>query len=174
MAAASNTRLCLGTIAGVQGVRGEVRIRTFTEVPNDIASYGVLKDETGARSFEIIAVRPHKDTMVVARLAGIENREEAAALKGVDLFIDRDHLPEQTEEDVWYYSDLIGLMGVGQDGTVLGEVVAVQNFGAGDLLEVRLMNSSQTVLIPFTEEVVPNVDIPAGEVTIIAPEGLLD
>lgn len=174
MTAASNTRLCLGTITGVQGVRGEVRIRTFTQVPEYIASYGVLKDETGTRSFEITAVRFHKDTMVVARLAGVENREEAAALKGVDLFIDRDRLPEQAEEDVWYYSDLIGLTGVDQDGTVLGEVVAVQNFGAGDLLEIRLMKSSQTVLIPFTEEVVPRVDIPAGEVTINPPEGLLD
>lgn len=174
MAAASNPRLCLGTITGGQGVRGEVRIRTFTEVPEDIAAYGVLKDKTGARSFEITAVRRHKDTVVVARLTGVKNREEAEALKGVELFVDRDRLPDQDEADIWYHSDLVGLKGVNQEGTVLGEVVGVQNFGAGDLLEVRLAGSSKTVLIPFTETVVPEVDIAAGEILIVPPEGLLD
>ena len=174
MASARKTRVCLGTILGAQGVRGEVRIQTFTEVPEHVAAYGVLEDEAGARTFEISAVKPHKDAVVIAQLIGIGDRNAAEALKGVELFVDRDCLPEEDEEDVWYHSDLVGLKGVNQDGTVLGEVVAVQNFGAGDLLEIRLAGSSKTVLIPFVETIVPNVDIAAGEVLIVPPEGLLD
>ncbi len=167
-------RVCLGTIAGAQGVGGEVRIRTFTEVPEDIAAYGALEDEAGTRSFEITAVRPHKGAAVIARLSGVSDRDAAEALNGVDLFIGRDRLPDRAEEDVWYHADLVGLTGVGEDGTLLGEIVAVQNFGAGDLLEIRPPGSSETLLIPFTEAAVPKVDIAAGTVTIAPPEGLLD
>ncbi|MGI9386263.1 MAG: ribosome maturation factor RimM, partial [Methyloligellaceae bacterium] len=171
MAALENSRICLGCIADAQGVRGAVRIQTFTETPEDIAAYGVLEDKAGARSFEIVTVRRHKGTVVIATLAGIDDRTAAEALKGTELYVGRDCLPEQDEDDVWYYADLVGLTAIEQDKTVLGEVVAVQNFGSGDLLEVRLTDSSKTVLIPFTEAVVPTVDIAAGKVLIVPPEG---
>lgn len=158
----------LGRIGAAQGLRGELRITTFTESPDNIAAYGPLRDAKG-RSFEIETLRGLKGTQVVVRLAGVDDRTAAEALNGVELFIDKALLPA-TDEDEWYFEDLIGLKAVAPDGSEIGEIASVQNFGAGDLLEIRLSGSQGTVFLPFTEAAVPEVDIKAGRLTVIMPE----
>jgi 16S rRNA processing protein RimM len=158
----------LGRIGAAQGLRGEVRIATFTESPENIAVYGPLVDTKG-RSFTIEALRPLKDALVVARLAGVNDRSAAEALSGVELYVEKARLPEP-DADEWYYDDLIGLKAIAPDGAQIGEIAAVQNFGAGDLLELRLAENRRTVFVPFTEAAVPEVDISAGRVIVVMPE----
>ena len=134
--ARDGSRLCLGAIAGAHGVRGDVRLKSFTENPLDIAAYGPLMSEDGTRRFEIVKLRAAKDH-VVATVDSIASREEAMALKGTRLYVDRDRLPAP-DEDNWYHADLIGLEARREDGTRLGEVTAVYDYGAGDLLEIAL------------------------------------
>ena len=172
MAALDDARVCLGAIAGAHGVRGDVRIKSFTEDPLDIAAYGPLESEDRTRRFEISNLRPGKD-YVVATMSGVASREDALALKGTRLYVDRDRLPEP-EEDTWYHADLIGLKARREDGSVLGRITAVQDYGAGDLLEIALEEGGASVLIPFSSEAVPEVDITGGTVTVVPPEGLLD
>ena len=159
----------LGRIGAAQGLRGEVRIATFTESPENIAAYGPLVD-AGGRSFTIESVRPLKGAVVVARLAGVGDRTAAEALNGVELHVEKTRLPPPDDNE-WYYDDLIGLKAVAPDGTEIGEIGAVQNFGAGDLLEIRLAGvGGQMVFVPFTEAAVPVVDIKAARVVVIMPE----
>lgn len=161
----------LGVIVGVHGVRGLVRVKSFTEVPDDIVAYGPLKDATG-KSYELEVTGRAKGVLLV-RIAGIRDRNEAEALKGTELQIERDRLPE-ADEDEFYHADLIGLRAETVSGDGLGQVVAVQNFGAGDLLEIRLDGSRKTVLVPFDGEVVPEVDLDAGRLVVDPPVGLLE
>lgn len=165
-------RICLGKITDAHGIRGEIRIRTYTEAPEDIGAYGPLEDEAGERRFSFSKMRLVKGG-VVARLDGIKDRAQAETLKGTLLFVDRTKLPEQ-DDGVWYHTDLIGLAAIDPNGAALGEVVSVQNYGAGDLLEIRPVDGSATLLVPFTEDVVPNVDIAGGSLSINPPEGLLE
>jgi 16S rRNA processing protein RimM len=158
----------LGRIAGAHGIRGEVLIKSFTAAPEDIGAYGALGTKDGSRAFEITGARATPKG-VVARLQGIVDRNAAEALKGIDLYIARDRLPP-TSDDEFYYADLVGMTAVGSDGATLGEIVAVQNFGAGDLLEVRLTAGGRTELFPFTDDVVPEVDIAARRVTVVPPK----
>src|SRR5204863_4373102 len=141
--------ILLGRIAGAHGIRGEVIIHAFTEPPENIAAYGPLSDEAGARTFEI-AIAHVTAQGVVARLAGVSDRTAAEALKGVALYVDRDRLPAAAEGE-YYHADLIGMAAVDPAGQRIGEIVAVQNFGAGDLLEIRLAGRGRTELIPFTD-----------------------
>ena len=171
-ASRDDTAVCLGAIAGAHGVRGDVRIKTFTEDPLDIAAYGPVRTEDG-RTFTFGAIREAKGG-VVASLEGVKDRDEADALKGTRLYVDRDRLGEPEEDDTWYHADLIGLEVRLEDGTKLGEVAAIHDFGAGDLVDVRLEGSRKTVLLPFTAEVVPKVDIAAGVITVVPPDGLFD
>ncbi len=173
MAHSGDTRLCLGAIAGAHGVRGDVRLKTFTEDPLGIAAYGPLSSEDGKRRFEIRKLREAKDH-VVATVTGIKSREEAIALKGTRLYVDRDKLPDVDEDDTWYHADLIGLEARLENGSVLGKIQAVQDYGAGDLLEIALAAGGTPTLLPFTMETVPQVDIKAGFVVIVPPEGLID
>ena len=166
-------RVCLGEITGAHGVKGDVKIRTFTEVPADVSAYGTLQDEAGTRRFTILNVRANKGG-VVARLDGVGTREAAQALKGTGLWIDRSTLPEDPGDDSYYHADLIGLVAINADGAALGQVVAVQNFGAGDLLELRPATGGKTVLVPFTEEIVPELEIEAGWMIMLPPEGLFE
>jgi 16S rRNA processing protein RimM len=159
-------RILLGRIAGAHGIRGEVLIRTFTERPEDIAAYGAL-DDGGGRSFRVETARATPKG-VVARLAGIADRTAAEALKGTELWVDRASLPAP-EAGAFYHADLIGLAAVDPEGRALGEIVAVYNFGAGDLLEVRLAASGKTELIPFTEAFVPEIDVPAHRAVVALP-----
>jgi 16S rRNA processing protein RimM len=169
----SAKRVCLGRAVGARGLKGEVRIKTFTEEPLAIGNYGPLQDEAGKRSFEISTVKAAKDG-VVARMKGISSREEADALKGVEFYVDRARLPEQGDDSTFYYDELIGLVAIDDNGSALGQVVAVQNFGAGDLLEVRPATGGATVLVPFTKEIVPDIDREAGWLLMLPPEGIFE
>ena len=168
MAAPSGAkRILLGRIAGAHGIRGEVIIHAYTEPPENIAAYGPLSDEAGARMFEI-AIAHVTAKGVVARLAGVGDRSAAEALRGVDLYVDRDRLPPAVEGE-YYHADLIGMAAVDSAGQRIGEIVAVQNFGAGDLLEIRLAGRGRTELIPFTDAAVPEVDVAAKRVIVVLP-----
>lgn len=166
-------RLLLGHITGAHGVRGEVRIRTYTQAPKAIGAYGPLQDEAGARRFTITDLRVAKDG-VVARINGVGDRDSAEALKGTPLYVERAVLPDEGGEDEFYQADLVGLVAVSTDGAALGQIVAVQNFGAGDLLEIRPATGGDTFLIPFTRDIVPDIDLEAGWLLLEPPEGLLE
>jgi len=168
-----DARVCLGHITGAHGVKGEVRIRTHTQDPEAIAAYGPLEDEAGTRRFTLTSARAAKEG-AVARIEGIESRDDAQALKGTSLHVARTALPEETEENNWYHADLVGLVAINADGAALGQVVAVQNYGAGDLLEIRPATGGTTVLVPFTAAIVPEVDIQAGWMLMLPPEGLFE
>ena len=158
-------RLCLGVIAGAHGVRGEVRIKTFTETPEAIGAYGPLQDEAGSRAFEITRVRAAKGG-VVAALKGVSDRNDAEALKGTRLYVSRTQLPEPDEEE-FYHADLIGMSACTADGTELGKVKAIHNFGAGDVLEIA---GEEPLFIPFTRQAVPSVDLENRNIHVTPPE----
>jgi 16S rRNA processing protein RimM len=164
-------RICVGIITGAQGVRGAVRIKSFTAAPEDVAAYGAVADEAEKRSFALHIVGKAKG-VVVAKIAGIEDRDAAEALKGVRLYVARSALPEPEAEE-YYHADLIGLRAEQVDGALFGRVRAVHEYGAGDSLEVERPEGG-TVLVPFTRAAVPVVDIAGGRVVIDPPEGLLD
>jgi 16S rRNA processing protein RimM len=161
-------RVLLGRIADAHGIRGEVLIHSYAAVPEDIGAYGPLSDAAGARSFQIESARATAKG-VVARLEGVGDRNAAEALKGVELYVDRDRLPAAAEDE-FYHADLIGLDAVDADGKPIGRIVAVQNFGAGDLIEVRLTGSGRTELVAFTETTVPSIDMSAGRVVVVPPQ----
>ena len=148
MAETAKSRILLGRIAGAHGIRGEVVIHAYTASPEDIGAYGQLTDASGARSFQIEIVR--------------------VTPKGVELYVDRDRLPAAAEGE-FYHADLIGLAAVDPAGQAIGEIVGVQNYGAGDLLEIRLAGSAKTELVPFTDACVPEVDVRAKRAVIVLP-----
>ena len=164
-------RVLLGEIGAAQGLKGEVRLRSYTQDPEAIARYGALEDEQG-RAIEIERVRVTPKALI-ARIKGVTTREGAEALTHTKLYIDRARLPER-EEDEWYHSDLIGLAAVNQAGESIGTVVAVHNFGAGDLIEIQPATGGATVLVPFTRDTVPEVDVEGGRLTLAPPEGLFE
>ncbi len=163
-------RVCVGAIAGAFGVRGEVRLKSFCALPEDIAAYGPLWSEDGARHFEVMVTGQVKNGLS-ARLSGVATKEQADALRGVRLYAPRDALPN-LPDDEYYHADLIGLEVTDTGGAVLGRVKAVLNHGAGDLLEVQGPGLTTTVLVPFTLEIVPTVDLAAGRIVADPPEGL--
>ena len=167
---AGGARICVGQIGAAHGVRGEVRVRSFTADPQAIVDYGPLEAEDG-RVFRFEELRPVKDHFV-ARLAGVGDREAARALANTKLYVPRERLPEPEGPDEFYHADLIGLAAVDPAGTALGTVVAVHNFGAGDLIEVRPVAGGKTQLLPFDEATVPSVDIAAGRIVVVAPEDM--
>ncbi len=168
---AARGRVCLGAIAGAYGVRGAVRIKSFTAEPKDIAAYGPLSDESGERVFEIKVTGMSK-SQVLAEIEGIAGREAAEALKGVRLFAARERLPAPEAEE-FYHNDLVGLAVELADGARLGTVVAVHDFGAGDVIEIG-REGEAAVLAPFTHAVVPVVDIANRRLVIDPPPGLLE
>jgi 16S rRNA processing protein RimM len=156
----------LGHIGAAHGIRGDVLIRTFTADPASIAAYGPLTDAGGQRSFNVKIVRV-TDKGVVARIAGVTDRNGAEVLRGIELYVARDRLPKTAAAE-YYHADLIGLDAVLTDGTPFGRVVAVQNFGAGDLLEIERANA-ESEFIPFTNAHAPDVDLVSRRVTIVPP-----
>lgn len=158
----------LGRFGAPHGVRGEVRLQSYTSDPLAIASYGVLADRSGAKSFELLSVRPQGKDMLVAKVAGVDDRKGAEALNGVELYLPREKLPAP-EESEFYIADLIGLRTESSDGTLIGHIVAVRNFGAGDVLEVAPAAGGETLMFPFTRAVVPTVDLSVGCVVIEPP-----
>lgn len=169
MASTTGTRrIVLGRIVGPHGVRGEVLIRSYAAPPEGIGAYGPLQDAAGARRFEIKGARATQKGLV-ARIAGVEDRTQAEALRGVDLYIDRSRLPAPAEGE-YYHADLAGLAAVDAAGAPVGEVVGVLDFGAGPILEIRLADRATTELVPFTEASVPQVDLAGGRVVVVFPD----
>ena len=166
--AGGEDRVCLGAITGAYGVRGEVRVKSFCAEPTAIADYGPLASEDGSRSFALTLSRPVKGGFA-ARLSGVASKEDADALKGTRLYVDRARLPD-LPEDEFYHSDLIGLRAFDPGGALLGRIRAVQDFGAGDILEIAPEAGGETLLIPFTRDHVPTVDLAAGRVVVDPPQ----
>jgi 16S rRNA processing protein RimM len=148
-------RVCVGAVRGSFGVRGEVRLASFTAEPGAIGGYGELEAEDGSRLFSIESLRPIKGGFA-ARMAGVACREEAAALRGTKLFVARDRLPEPGNDE-YYWTDLAGSEAFDRDGTRIGRVAGVHNFGAGDLLEIALDDGGANEYVPFTHQDVPEV-----------------
>ena len=158
--------ICIARIGAPHGVRGAVKLWTFTEDPLAVRAYGPLLTKDGARSFEIASAREAKGHLV-ATLKGVASREDAERLNGIELYIARDKLPA-TGENEYYHADLIGLAAVTSANEPLGRVAAIHNFGAGDIIEIAPPHGA-TLLLPFTNAVVPSVDLAAGHVVIEMP-----
>jgi len=157
----------LGRFGAPHGVRGEIRLQSFTADPLAIARYDGLTDKSAARIFRLRSVRPQGKDMLVAKVEGVEDRAAAEALNGVDLFLPRDKLPAPEEEE-FYIADLVGLRAETTDGAEIGTIVAVRNFGAGDILEIAPGAGGETLMVPFTKAVVPTVDL-SGRVVLEPP-----
>jgi 16S rRNA processing protein RimM len=160
------SQICVARIGAAHGVRGAVKLWTFTEDPLAVKRYGPLQTKDGTRQFEVTEVREAKGHLV-GTLKGIATREEAERLNGVELYVAREKLPD-TGEDEYYHADLIGLTAVTPSNEPLGRVIAVHNFGAGDIIEIA-PPSGATMLLPFTNAVVPSVDLAGGRVVIELP-----
>ena len=165
---ASPKQLLMGRIGAAHGISGEVRIQSFTEEPLALASYGPLATNRPGLTIEIESARATTNVLV-ARLKGVRDRTGAESLNGVELYVDRDKLPPAENDDDFYHADLIGLEARFGDGTVVGKVTAIPNFGASDLLEVRDERTGDTYLYPFTKAVVPTVRIAEGYLVIETP-----
>jgi 16S rRNA processing protein RimM len=162
----SKDRVLLGVVAAPHGVRGLVRIKSYTEDPMAVAAYGPLSDETGKRAYRVEALSAARGA-VLARIEGVADRTAAEALRGLRLYVERERLPGTGERE-WYEADLIGLSAVGRDGRDWGKVIAFHDFGAGSVMEV-----SGGVMLPFTDEAVPEIDVAGGKVVVEPPAGLL-
>ncbi len=167
--------MLVGEIGAAQGLKGEVRLRSYTQTPADIATYGSLQDETGAREIEIERVRITPKA-IVARIKGVTTREGAEALNRTKLYASRAKLrpAEKAKDGEWYVADLVGLAAVNADGAELGAIVGVHNFGASDIVEIAPVSGEATFLVAFTEATVPEVDIANGRITVVLPEELED
>lgn len=155
--------ICLGIVTGTHGVRGAVRVKTFTDDPLSLGNFGALRDASGKRRYVVRDIQPDKSGARLM-LDHITTREQAEALKGEMLCVPRDTLPVLDDTDDFYHTDLIGLTAQAPDGAALGTVRAVHDFGAGDLLDI------DGVFVPFTRDCVPRIDLEAGHVTIIMPQ----
>lgn len=167
--------ILIGAIAGARGLKGEVRIKSFAASPDAFAAYDPIQDEAGERTFKVRVTGKGSGKslgMIFARIEGVTDRTAAEKLKGTRLYVPRDALP-QTEEDEFYYTDLIGLKAERVGGERLGEIRAVEDFGAGAVLEI-VGGEYGVIMAPFTRLVVPEVDIKGGRVVIDPPHGLLE
>jgi len=162
----TENKILLAQIGGPHGIKGEVRVKPFGE-PDMLNQYGKLETKDG-KKFKIKRMRPQKNMMVV-KFEGVNTREEAEALNRVELFIDRAKLPELEEDDEFYIEDLIGMDVLDENGEAIGSVLAVPNFGAGDMIEVKPTNSSSTYFLPFTKEVVPELNFEKHSLTVMPP-----
>ena len=162
----SKNRVLLGVVAAPHGVRGLVRIKSYTEDPMAVGIYGPLSDESGRKEYRVEALSAARGA-VLARIEGVADRTAAEALRGLRLYVERERLPGTGERE-WYEVDLIGLSAVGRDGRDWGKVIAFHDFGAGSVMEL-----SGGVMLPFTDEAVPEIDVTGGKVVIEPPAGLL-
>jgi 16S rRNA processing protein RimM len=162
----SRDRVLLGVVAAPHGIRGLVRIKSFTEDPMSLGAYGPLSDESGRKEYRVEPLSAARGA-VLARIEGVADRTAAEALRGLRLYVGRAALPATGERE-WYEADLIGLAAVGKDGRDWGKVIAFHDFGAGSMMEV-----SGGAMLPFTDAVVPEIDVPGGKVVVDPPAGLL-
>jgi 16S rRNA processing protein RimM len=161
-------RVCIAQIGAAHGVRGEVRLKAFTEDPMSVARYGPLWSEDGRQHFEIETARRAKDVLIV-RLKGVADRDAAGRLTNLRLYVPRERLPKP-DEDEFYHADLIGLAAQTADGVAFGLVKAVHNFGAGDVLEIEPAGGGTTLMLPFSGAAVPVVDVAGGRIVVVPPE----
>src|SRR5579871_3185228 len=162
----SKDRVLLGVVAAPHGVRGLVRIKSYTEDPMAVGTYGPLSDESGRKEYRVEALSAARGA-VLARIDGVADRTAAEALRGLRLYVGRERLPETSERE-WYEADLVGLNAIGRDGKDWGKVIAFHDFGAGSVMEL-----SGGVMLPFTDEAVPEIDVEGGKVLVEPPAGLL-
>ena len=161
-----DTRICIAKIGAAHGVRGEVRLWSYTQDPLAVTRYGALETKDGARKLEVASARVAKDHLV-ARLKGVESRDDAEALTNIELYVPRERLPA-TADDEFYHADLIGLTAITTEGTTIGRVIDVHNFGAGDILEIKPV-SGEHLLLPFTDTTVPKIDMQARVLVVVPP-----
>jgi 16S rRNA processing protein RimM len=161
-----DARVCVAQIGAAHGLKGKVRLRSFTQEPDDFAKYGPLETEDATRKLKIEETRFAKDHFV-AKFEGIDDRNAAEALRNVNLYVAREKLPS-VDDGTFYHADLVGLSALTRDKAAFGEVIAVQNFGAGDILEIRRGDGS-TLMLPFTEAAVPAIDIAGGIIVVDPP-----
>lgn len=169
--ATMNDRISVGSISGSYGVRGELRVKSYCAVPEDIETYSPLSSEDGKKTYTLALVRPIKNGFV-ARITDVTNKEEADALSGTVLYARREQLPS-LPDDEFYHADLIGMQVFDTGGVLIGKVKTVQNHGADDLLETQLAGTSATVFLPFTKLAVPTVDLASGRIIADPPDGIL-
>ena len=163
--------VCIGVVTGARGLRGELRIKSFTDIPEDVASYGPVCDETGKQTYKIRLTGQSKGVLI-ARFGGIETRTAADLIKGLKFFVPKGKL-KNLEDDEFFFTDLVGLTAELPDGEILGLVKAVEDFGGGPFLEVA-GGSYGEVQVPFTKAAVPVVEVANGRVVIDPPLGLLE
>ncbi|MBX6328013.1 MAG: ribosome maturation factor RimM [Pseudolabrys sp.] len=161
-------RIRVARIGAAHGLRGEVRIWSFTQDPTAIARYSPLETEDGARRLEIVALRRGKECLI-ARIRGVEDRDAAARLTNLDLFVPRERLPAIEEPDTFYQADLIGLQAVTTSGDAIGRVTAVHNFGGGDIIEIEPVSGGASFMLPFAAATVPTVDLAAKRIVVVPP-----
>ena len=169
---AHSDRVCLGAIAGAHGVGGAVKIRSFTIEPADVAAYGPVSDEDGKRVFEIEIIGEARG-VILARLQSVDDRDAAEALKGTRLYVTRDALPAPDDGE-FYHGDLLGLAAELADGTRFGAVTAIRTVGETDVLEITRDDGKPSVMVPFTSEATPMVDLDGGRIVIDPPAGLIE
>jgi 16S rRNA processing protein RimM len=157
-------RVCVGVVAGAHGLRGLLRVRPFTATPEDVAAYGPVETEDGVRTLTLSVANRLGKGLILVRVEGVADRTAAERLKGARLYVARDRLPA-TDEDEFYYSDLIGLAAVAPDGAPLGRIRAVHEYGGGDSLEIAAPDGS-VATVPFTRAAVPEVDVAGGRVVV--------
>lgn len=163
--------LCMGLIGAARGLKGEVRVTSYTDDPTDLGSYGPLFTADGSRSFTVQVVARAKN-QVIARIAGITDRDGAETLRGTALYLPREALPAAADDE-FYLADLIGLAVETVGGENLGRVTAVDDFGAGPVVEID-GGARGAVMLPFSDAVVPTVDLASGRMIVDPPTGLLD
>jgi 16S rRNA processing protein RimM len=166
-------RVCVAQIGAPHGVRGEVRLWIFTEDPMAVTRYGPLEAEDASQRFEVVSLRPAK-RYFVARLRGIDDRGAAERVSNTGLYVAREKLPPPEDDDTFYHADLIGLVAYNRQGAAVGTVVAVHNFGAGDLLEIKPQAGGEPVMLPFSAAAVPTVDVASGRIVVDPPAGTFE
>jgi len=159
----------LGIFGAPHGVRGELRVKSYTGDPKALSDYGALTDKSAKAVYKLTALRALKDDMLVVKLAGIDSREAAEKLTGAELFARRAQLPPPSDDE-FYHDDLVGLEAVTREGERLGPVAALRNFGAGDILEIAPAPGAETLLLPFTKAVAVEIDFDKGRIVIVPPE----
>ncbi len=161
----------LAAVIGAQGLKGEVKAKIFTATPDALPRYGALHDATG-RTYEITAFRLGKPGEAVIAFKGVTDRNAAEALKGTELFLARDRLPA-TDSEEFYHADLLGLEAFDSEARLVGKVAAIHNFGAGDVIEITRADGD-SVLLAFTKDTVPLIDVAGGRIEIAVPEDMED
>ena len=164
---AGGGRVLIARFGAAHGVRGDIKLWSFTESPLAVADYGPLEAADG-RTFELESVRTQKD-FLVARVSGVSDRDAAERLRNLELYVPRDRLPPIDEDETWYISDLIGLAVQDTNGVAVGKVTAVHNFGAGDVVEIALGAGGPMLMLPFTGDTVPEVHVSAGRIVVVLP-----